>query len=64
MEHYVGSEAATGGVISKKGVLKNSSGPRVCNFIKKRLQHRCFHMNIAKSLRAPILKSICKRLLL
>ena len=35
-----------------------------CNFIKKRLQHRCFSVNIAKFLRPPILKKICKRLLL
>ena len=35
-----------------------------CNAIKKRLQHRCFPVNIAKSLRTPILKIICERLLL
>ena len=35
-----------------------------CNVIKKRLQHRCFFVNIAKSLRTPILKIICERLLL
>ena len=34
------------------------------NFIKKRLQHRCFPVNIAKILKTPILKSICERLLL
>ena len=27
-----------------------------CNFIEKRLQHRCFPVNIAKFLRTPILK--------
>ena len=32
------------------------------NFIKKRLQHRCFPVNIAKSLRTPVLKNICERL--
>ena len=37
---------------------------QVCNFIKKRLQHMCFAVNIAKFLRAPILKNICERLLL
>ena len=36
---------------------------KVCYFIKKRLQNRCFSLNIAKILRAPILKNICKRLL-
>ena len=35
-----------------------------CNFIKKRLQHRCFPMKFAKFLRIPILKNICERLLL
>ena len=32
------------------------------NFIKKRLQLRCFPMNIAKFLRTPVLKNICERL--
>ena len=35
---------------------------RPCNFIKKRLQHRCFPVNIAKFLRKLILKNICQRL--
>ena len=34
------------------------------NFIKIRLQHRCFPVNFAKFLRTPILKNICERLLL
>ena len=33
-------------------------------FIKKRLQHRCFPVKIAKFLRTSILKNICDRLLL
>ena len=33
-------------------------------FIKKRTQHRCFPVNIAKFLRTPIWKNICRRLLL
>ena len=36
------------------------AGLKVCSFIKKRLQHRCFPVNIAKFLRTPILKNICK----
>ena len=36
---------------------------KACNFIKKRLQHRCFPVNTAKYL-GPILKDICKQLLL
>ena len=35
-----------------------------CKVIQKRLQQRCFHLNIAKFLRTPISKNICKRLLL
>ena len=35
-------------------------GLQTCNFIKKRLQHRCFPVNIKKFLRTFILKNICK----
>ena len=35
-----------------------------CNFIKKKLQHRCFRVKFEKFLRTLILKNICKRLLL
>ena len=30
--------------------------PSICNFIKKRLQHKCFPVNISKLLITPILK--------
>ena len=40
------------------------AGLKTCNFIEKRLQHRCLPVNIVKLLRAPILKNICKWLLL
>ena len=40
------------------------AGLEACNSIKKRLHHRCFLVNIAKLLRTPILKNICKQLLL
>ena len=40
------------------------AGAKACDFIEKRLQHRCFPVNIAKFLRAYILKNICQRLLL
>ena len=43
---------------------KKVAGLNPCNFIKKRLQHICFPVNIAKFLRTPILKNICDRLLL
>ena len=47
----------------RRGSLKKSR-PQICNFIKKRLQRRCFPVNIAKLLRTSILKNICERLLL
>ena len=74
------TEATTGGVLYKKLFLKilqysqekNCAG--VSFLIKlqalspvtllKRLQHRCFPVNIVKFLRTPILKNICERLLL
>ena len=40
------------------------TGLEVYNFIKERLQHRCFLANIAKFLRKPTLKNICERMLL
>ena len=50
----------------KKGVLKNLANfteKDLCWSLKKRLQHRCFPMNIAKFLRTSILKNICERVL-
>ena len=44
--------------------FKKNAGLQACSFIKKRLQHSCFLMNIAKFLRTPVLKNICERLLL
>ena len=35
-----------------------------CRFIKKRLQHRCFSVNIANILRTRIMKNICEELFL
>ena len=50
---------------SMLGSLFNEAADlNVCIFIRKRLKHGCFHVNIAKFLRASILKNICKRLLL
>ena len=55
----------------KKAFLKNFAifrGKRLCwslfliNFIKKRLQHRCSPYGV--TLKAPVLKNICERLLL
>ena len=32
-----------------------------CNFIKRRLQHMCFSVNIERFLKSPMLKNICER---
>ena len=40
------------------------AGLRPATLLKRRLQHRCFAVNIAKLLRTPILKNICERLFL
>ena len=47
-----------------ESLFNKIAGLKACNFIKKRFQHRSFPVNIAKFLRKPILKNICKRLLL
>ena len=44
--------------------FNNAIGLLACSFIKKKLQHRCFPVSVAKILRTPILKNICERLLL
>ena len=41
-----------------------SAGLQACNLIEKRLQHRCFPVNIENFLRTPIMKNICEQLLL
>ena len=62
----------------KKGALKNFAiftgehlslfnkiaASKACNFIKKKLKHRCFLVLTAKFLRKLILKNTCERLLL
>ena len=40
------------------------AGLQVCNFIKKRFQHKCFSVNVAKFFKMYILKKICELLLL
>ena len=55
-------------VLYEKSVLKKftifTGKLHDCNFIKKRLQYRCFPPNIAKFLRTSSLKNIYQRLLL
>ena len=38
-----------------QSLLFNKAADRACNFIKKRLWHRCFPVNFAKFLRIPFL---------
>ena len=45
-------------------LFNKAAGMKAFNFIKKRLQHRCFPLNIEKILRTPTLKNTSGRLLL
>ena len=45
-----------------ESLFKNFAGLKAWNFIKKRPQHRCFSINIAKFLILLISENICKRL--
>ena len=47
-----------------KSLFHKVTGLKTYIFIKKRPQHKCFIVNIAKSLRTPILKNIFQRMLL
>ena len=53
-------EAAQKKTLVLESLFHKTAALEACNFIKKRLQHRCFAVNIAKFLRTPILKNICK----
>ena len=47
-----------------ESLFNKVAGLQAWKFVKKRLQHSCFPVNNAKSLRTPILKNICERRLL
>ena len=47
-----------------ESLFNKLAGLQASSFIKKRLQHRCFAVKLAKFLRIPILKNICERLFL
>ena len=47
-----------------KSLFNKVEGLKACNFIKKKLQHRCFPVKFTNFLRIPILKNNCERLLL
>ena len=42
--------------------LNKAAGSQACSFIKKRLQHRCFPVKLAKFLRTSIVKTVCELL--
>ena len=46
----------TQNTLALKSFFKKVAGPQPCNFITKRLQHRCFPVKFAKFLRAPFLQ--------
>ena len=43
-----------------ESVFTKTAGPQAFNFIKKKLQQRCFPGKFDKFLRIPILKNICE----
>ena len=47
-----------------ESLFNRFAGFNTFNFLKKRLRHRCFPVNIAKFLRTLILMKICEQLLL
>ena len=64
-EFFKIAEAATGGVLqySQENTCVGASLVSLSvNFIKKKLQHRYFPVNMTKFLRRPILKNISERL--
>ena len=47
-----------------ESLFKEVAGLQACNFIKNRIQHRCFPVNITKFLRTPFFKEHLRWLLL
>ena len=63
------SEAVTGGIIKKLCSKKFrkihrktpvNRRPEICNFIKRRLQYRCFPVGFAKFLKTHFLQDTCR----
>ena len=48
--------------LCRSAFINENASFQSCNFIKKRVQHRCFPVTIAKFLRTSVLKNICERL--
>ena len=53
----------TGKHLGRSLFFNKVAGLKACNFMKKRLQHRCFPVKFAKFLRTHILSNINERLL-
>ena len=59
LKHFV---LFTGKRLCRGLFFNKDAGHQPCNFIKKRLQHKYFLVNIRKFIRIPILKNISKQL--
>ena len=59
LKHFV---IFTGKHLCRDLFFNKVAGHQGCNFIKKRLQHRCYLVNIRKFIRSTILKNISERL--
>ena len=59
--YYCNFRSSRPEVFSKKGLLRNFAkfSPAPYNFMKKRLEHRCFPVNFAKFLRASFSYNTC-----
>ena len=80
LPNYSALEPANGGALQEKVLLETFQNSQentcarasilvnlqvdACNFIRKRLWHRCFSLNFLKFLRTPFLLNICGRPLL
>ena len=47
----------TGKTLVLESLFTKVASPQACNFIKKKMQHRCFTVKFAKFLRAPFLQN-------
>ena len=54
----------TGKYLALESLFNKVAGLKACDFVKKRLQYRCYPVNTANFLRTHILKNICEWLLL
>ena len=52
------SKKFVGNIHRKTPVLESIFNKVACNFVLKRLQHKCFPVNISKFVKTPILQNI------